>query len=574
MRRQPLFIAAVLLLGVATALTRPAGPKFYPDDPVWTQADTQDASQVKSRTVDLTYDMLENSVYRPGDRVENVRAQNVNTIDEVPDSSWFINRADRRPLTVDEIMRGPDTGSGPAPGVWLITSAKIDGIMPGFTMRDTAGTTWFVKFDPKGHLGMATGTEVLTTKLLWAVGYHVPENHIARVRRNQLVVAETASIRTPSGRRRMKAGDLDSVVRQAATESDGAYRVVASRRIEGTPLGPFRFHGTRRDDPNDYIPHEHRRELRGYATVAAWLNHVDPKSINTFDALVQEPGRAYVRHYLLDFGSTIGSAGVGPREPFEGSEYLIDGREVLAGAFSFGFPIKSWRTRPVYRSPAIGAIPADDSDWDPDAWKPRYPNPSFMRARADDKFWAASKLLALTPDLIEAAVRTAQYTDPAAAREVERFLVQRKRAILRRYLTGINPVRQLRLGDDEKLTFENAAVEADVARMPSGYRAAWYHFDNETGAVSPFGESRGPGTGIGAPVRLRDRAGEFLKVELASLDGEASWTVPVHAYFRRGADRWTLVGFERMPGGNRPTAPSWAPVTSAPAVTPAASSTR
>jgi hypothetical protein len=30
--------------------------------------------------------------------------------------------------------------------------------------------------------------------------------------------------------------------------------------------------------------------------------------------------------------------------------------------------------------------------------------------------------------------------------------------------------------------------------------------------------------------------------------------VPAHAYFRGAAERWELVGFERMPAGNPPTA--------------------
>ena len=86
----------------------------------------------------------------------------------------------------------------------------------------------------------------------------------------------------------MRANDIDAALKRAARDPDGSYRVIASKRIEGRPLGGFRFSGTRSDDPNDYIPHEHRRELRGYGTFAAWVNHVDSKSINTFDALVSE----------------------------------------------------------------------------------------------------------------------------------------------------------------------------------------------------------------------------------------------------------------------------------------------
>ncbi len=49
--------------------------------------------------IDLTIDLATNMFARPGDRVTNVRARNVNTIDEVPDSSWFTNRILARPMT-------------------------------------------------------------------------------------------------------------------------------------------------------------------------------------------------------------------------------------------------------------------------------------------------------------------------------------------------------------------------------------------------------------------------------------------------------------------------------------------
>ena len=64
-----------------------------------------------------------------------------------------------------------------------------------------------------------------------------------------------------------------------------------ARRSKGRPVGGFRFYGTRSDDPNDVVPHEHRRELRAYGTFAAWVNHVDSKSINTLDTVVDQDGR-------------------------------------------------------------------------------------------------------------------------------------------------------------------------------------------------------------------------------------------------------------------------------------------
>jgi len=45
-------------------------------------------------------------------------ALNVNTLGEVPDSSWFTNRLGRYDMTIDEVVRGPNQVEGPAPGIW------------------------------------------------------------------------------------------------------------------------------------------------------------------------------------------------------------------------------------------------------------------------------------------------------------------------------------------------------------------------------------------------------------------------------------------------------------------------
>ena len=175
----------------------------------------------------------------------------------------------------------------------------------------------------------------------------------------QLTIAETATITPPSGnKRRLKQSDIRALLRKAHRNADGTYRVVASKSLEGTPVGGFRFYGIRSDDPNDVIPHEHRRELRAYGTFSAWVNHVDSKSINTLDTMIQQGDRKVIRHNLLDFGSTVGSAGVYPREAFEGSEYLVEGKKSLAGIPTFGLYLKDWRTVPLYRARSVGAFPS------------------------------------------------------------------------------------------------------------------------------------------------------------------------------------------------------------------------
>jgi hypothetical protein len=298
-----------------------AGRKFYADDPIQREPETQDASKVQEWEIDLFWDLALNLFGRPGDPTPDVKARNINTADEVPDSSWFTNRILARPLSIDEAVRGPLSGSGPAPGTWSVIRPKEAGFAPGFTMRDARGETWFVSFDANGFPEAATGAILVANKIFWALGYWQVENHLVRVRPNQLVIAETATATPPSGKPRpMKLRDLEEVFRRSHMSEDGSYRAVAARAVPGRPLGGFRYYATRPDDPNDIVPHEHRRELRALKVFGAWTNLVDMKAGNTLDSLVSENGRSVVRHYLQDVGSTFGTGANGPREYDEGWE--------------------------------------------------------------------------------------------------------------------------------------------------------------------------------------------------------------------------------------------------------------
>ena len=93
--------------GAAEQAARPA-LVFYPDDPISRDDDTaMDATGLKEYELSESYDFLINSFASPGDR-EPIRAVNVNTLDEVPDSSWFTNRIGVRDLPITEITRGPN----------------------------------------------------------------------------------------------------------------------------------------------------------------------------------------------------------------------------------------------------------------------------------------------------------------------------------------------------------------------------------------------------------------------------------------------------------------------------------
>ena len=89
-RRPVILITLFAAISVATASTQ--GRRFYDDDPIAREADTEDASRTQPWDVGLFYDLTVNLFVTAKRPPSNTRAQNVNTIDEVPDSSWFTNR--------------------------------------------------------------------------------------------------------------------------------------------------------------------------------------------------------------------------------------------------------------------------------------------------------------------------------------------------------------------------------------------------------------------------------------------------------------------------------------------------
>lgn len=565
-------VTAVTALTIVSgsASSRVASPVFFPDDPIQRVPETQDASDVKEFEHSLAYDIIVNTFARPGDPALDTPAANVNTIDEVPDSSWFTNRIVRADgagragpadgvapaLSVEDVTRGPDVTDGPAPGPWTITRSKSEGYTPGFTIRDTNGVVWFLKFDPPGYLELASGAEVVSTKLYHAAGYNVPENRIAIFRRDRLVVGEAARIRVGGAPpRALTSRDVDRLLRLAARAADGSYRALASRAVEGRPVGPFSYYGRRPDDPNDVVPHEHRRELRGLRVMAAWTQHVDTKGGNSLDTIIDIGGRRRVRHHLIDLGSTLGSAGIKPRDYNEGYESIFEPGSIGRGILGFGFVIQPWRTIPYPKYPSIGRFESDH--FEPDAWVPSVRNAAFLRARPDDLFWGARRVMAFTDDMIRAAVRTGRYSDPAAEKYLADVLIARRDRIGRAWLPIVNPIVEPVLAVSGDLTFVNAAVAAGAAKAPrGGYRAAWFRFDNVTGESAPLGKSNATASDalaskaiaatLRAPQALPIDVDAYVRIDVMAIDPpHPSWGVPVRLYFRRLPDAWKLVGLVR-----------------------------
>jgi hypothetical protein len=551
LRGRLILVAATFGLLTSTVSTK--APHFYPDDPITRAPESQDASKAQEYEIGSLFEMTHNLFFTSQYKPTNLRAKNINTIDEVPDSNWFTNRIGTAAISTDQIARGPNVAAPPDPSKWVLVREKTAGAHPGFTAKDAKGDTWFLEFDPPYFPEGATGAVAVATKIFWALGYNQVESFISTFDPKKAEIDPKATVKRPSGKRtRFTRDDMNVVLENVAKNADGSYRVIAGRLLPGKILGGFLYAGTRPDDPNDLVPHEHRRELRALRVFGAWTNLTDLKAANTLDTLETVNGRSVVKHYLQDVGSTFGMC----NDLYEWDlsyEHFYEGEPSLKRLFSFGFALSPWQTIKYVEYPSIGKFEGDR--FDPREWRPQTPTTAYMELRDDDAFWAARRVAAFSDELIRAAVHEGHYSDPNAEKYLGDVLIKRRNKIASIYLTAVNPVVSPGLDANGRLTFENAAVAAGVASGPATYRASWLRFDNATGETQPIAETRSSTTSIDAPTGLPTGAGTFVAVDIAvDSAGHPTWVRPVRTYFQRQAGGWKLVGLERMPDAPSSTA--------------------
>jgi len=465
-------------------------------EPIKVDFDMETILEPKEVETGYLYDWADGTLFQPvkqgfdlrrltGSRQESL---NVNTMDEVPDSSWFTNRQGRIQMSLEEIKRGPGT-TAPAAGELTVVRAKTIGAAPGFWVKDRAGQTFIFKFDPPANPELMTAAEVIATKLLHAIGYNVPENTIFRFRREDLRVSAQAKLTDDQGRKRpITEADLDSILERVARQADGRYRALASHLLQGKPKGGFTFHGLRADDPNDIIPHERRRDLRALRIFCAWLNHDDIRVGNTLDMYVTEDERKFLRHYLIDFGSTFGSHTTRPNPPEVGHEYTLDMSTAAKVLFTGGVYQPSWRSErhdPI-RSRAIGRYSA--RDFDPAKWKGNFPLVAFEEMTERDGFWAAQIIASFTPEQIRAAVETGEFTDTADAEYLTRETIRRQRIIVIEYaqkLSGLAQFHLSRTGDKDVLRFTDYRLVSQDDRALAKFGGYTYRLQT-VGRTSQF----------------------------------------------------------------------------------------
>lgn len=524
------FIAAALSIpGVIRADNLSASKKFYSDDPIWTTPKPVPA-QTATRKLNEYYDFLSNTFFPPGERAPHtgvyLPSQGTNTLDEVPDSAWYTNRHAAHAMSIEKLKAGPGNEHPPGSGAWTVVAAKNEGITPGFRIKDSAGRQYLIKFDPLSNPELASAADVITSKFFYAIGYNVPENYVVYFDRARIEIGKDAQLKDAKGNKRpIRGADVDEMLAKAPRGADGKYRAMASLLISGKPVGPFQYNGSRGDDPNDLIEHEHRRDLRSLRTFCAWLGHDDSKALNSLDVLTEEDGIPFVKHYLIDFGATLGSASFMANSPRDGNVYLFDWKSSATQFFTLGLYTPKWQHAKYPAIPAAGRF--EYEVFDPEHWVGDYPNTAFRNESPADRAWAARKIVAFTDDEIRAIVSTGLYTDPAAGNWVARCLIERRNKIVKAFLPGTAGLDRFEIrGDRLETTYVGPSSAAPSVKV------RWATFDNRTGQKEFL---RGASSQV-----LPTASAEYLLGEIESSNGPA-----ISVFIRNVADREYVVGVER-----------------------------
>lgn len=516
-------LAMILMLGLAAACgAPPAGTlRFKVEPPVWRVADTTPftkppTERVYNRTLYQTDSFVVRRTTRALDVLEPTRALDTNSLDEVPDSTWFTNRIGVRDISIDELRRGADIDPSPIDHLpWTIKSAKVGGLSVGFVFEDAKGDKYLLKFDEGSRPEMETGAHVIGQRLLWAAGYNVPQDYLAFIRREDIVISPKATAKNAQGEKTpLTAANFDKAVAPMFKTTDGKFRVLASRYLPGKPIGPYAREGRRADDPNDRIDHENRRSVRGQVPLFAWINHTDLQEDNTLDVFVKD----HVVHYLIDFGKAFGVMNNSNAWKTVGYTNRIDFTMALRTLVTFGLWDRPWDNIDAPNIQGVALFEA--AHFDPATWRINAPYWPFDDADATDTYWGAKLVMRFTKEQIEAAVAEAHFSDPRASAYILATLLERQRRVGRYWLDRVSPLDRFALepaGTGARLCFDDLARTYGL--QPAASRYSVEVFDGTGAVIAPHAVLAPSATGARictAAFPIGGDASQYTIVKLAA----------------------------------------------------------
>ncbi len=368
-------------------------------------------------------------------KTQSNQARDINSMDQIPASSWFFPRLGYEKLSPEALVAGPSELGPPHPPlrVFKIRNPEHN---PRLFVADKRGIYYLLKMDPPDYPGMATNTSFIVNRLFWSFGYHVPEDHLFQFRLNDLQPARDSKLSLSS---------IQRLLQKVAPPLQGRYRAIASRIVKGLPLGPAPERGVREDDPNDFFPHQDRRSLRALGVFCAFTNWADIGPDNLLDVYVGKADQGYIKHYLVDFDDAFGTQAARKNALWAGYNHLFGVGEILINMITLGLYIQPWEQIHYTPWPSVGAF--ESTYFNPRDWKETHPFAPIRNSQPADDYWAAKVIAALSTDHLAALVRSADYTDPQAQEYMIRTLLERRHKCLQVHLDRVTPVEGIALLD-------------------------------------------------------------------------------------------------------------------------------
>jgi hypothetical protein len=351
-------------------------------------------------------------------------------------------------------MLDPDAATD---GDYVIDQGKPNGASPGFRVKIGGKKKYMFKTDLADVPERPSAASAIGAAVYHAVGFNTSCEQVVFVSPTAFKLSPGLKVTANDGvTRPFDQAALEKVYEQAG-KKEGKYRFQASAWLGGYLIGPFKYEGTRSDDPNDIIPHEDRRDLRGARLLAAWLHHFDAREQNSMDAWMAvdkanpESSPGWVKHYYLDTSDCLGSVwdwdGVSRRM---GDSYFLDWQDIGVDFITFGLIERPWeRKRMEPGMEMFGYFSA--REFDPERWRNEYPNPAFSRATEHDNAWMARILSRFDRADIQTLVKMGKFSRPDAEEYLVGVLEQRLQKILRRYLTVLSPIADIHVEGGTKV---------------------------------------------------------------------------------------------------------------------------
>lgn len=504
--------------------------------------------------------------------VESGQSVNVNSLDEVPDSAWFTNRLGVRPMSLDELrlnackkeqLLDPDHAPD---GSWIIDKGKTSGSTPGFRINVPGKGKYLVKVEALGLPERQVAATVIGEAVYYAAGYNASCEQALLVRPSifKLTPGLTAAKGNFGDEYAFDQKALDELLAKSSKHGE-LLRISASAWVPGFILGQFRYEGTRGDDPNDVVPHQDRRELRGARVLASWIDHFDSREGNSLDTWLADakggppdssPG--HVVHLQIGTSAALGS--VWDWDPIArrlGYAYVIDWGDMARDFLTLGTSTHVWET--AKKTPGRETFGYFNvADFDPEGWKNEYSNPAFSRMTERDGAWMARILARFTPEMVRTLAEMGQFADPENTDYLQGVLDGRLAKILDRYLTRLSSMGEVHL-EGERLCgvdlaewrgVRDASLFRYTARVVGGVvpssaaasssaRWPWLRVERRSGAQVCVTLTHVASDG-GAPDAAAER---YVRVHIE--DGVAKGPLVVHLYDLGPTRGYYLAGLER-----------------------------